>query len=147
MTFSNRFSTRLNNFLEVPSIDPDDARRRKLLNIILAFVGGLTLLVVVVSPILTIVHGTTFAEDADIYLIAVALFIGTAFLVFLNRTLPGWVASWLFLLFLLVTFIFSDSPKELVDGRSLVHIYHPDHYGKHTYCGPLSVLSWLGSLP
>ena len=113
------FSARLNSFLEVPSIDPDDARRRKLLNIILAFVGGLTLLVVVVSPILTIVNGTTFADDADIYLIAVALFIGTAFLVFLNRTLPGWVASWLFLLFLLVTFIFSDSPKELVDGRSL----------------------------
>ncbi len=119
MTFSNRLSTRLNNFLEVPSIDPDDARRRKLLNIILAFVGGLTLMVVVVSPVLTIVQGTSFAEDADIYLIAVALFIGTAFLVFLNRRLPGWVASWLFLLFLLVTFIFSDSPKELVDGRSL----------------------------
>ncbi len=119
MTLTNRFSTLLNNFLEVPSIDPDDARRRKLLNIILAFVGGLTLLVVIVFPILSIVRGTSFSKDIDIYLISVALFIGTALLVFLNRTLPGWVASWLFLLFLLTTFIFSDTPKELVDGRSL----------------------------
>jgi signal transduction histidine kinase len=119
MAASNRFPILLNRFLDVPSTDPDDARRRKLLNIILGFVGSLTIFVLLVVPILSVVRGTSLSEDLSIYLTAGALLIGTAILVILNRTVPGWIASTLFLLFLMFVFAFSDTPDQILSGRSL----------------------------
>ena len=40
----NQVKNYANKFIEVPSTDPDDARQRKILNIILAIVGFLGLL-------------------------------------------------------------------------------------------------------
>lgn len=119
MASLNKFPTLLNRFLDVPSTDPDDARRRKLLNIILGFVGSLTIFVLFVVPILSAVRGTSFSDVSSIYLTAGALLIGTAILVILNRTVPGWIASTLFLLFLMFVFAFSDTPDQILSGRSL----------------------------
>jgi PAS domain S-box-containing protein len=119
MAFLNKFPTLLNRFLDVPSTDPDDARRRKLLNIILGFVGSLTIFVLLATPILSAIRDISFSEVSSIYLTAGALLIGTVFLVFLNRTVPGWIASTLFLLFLMVVFAFSDTPDQILGGRSL----------------------------
>ncbi|MBC7875982.1 MAG: hypothetical protein H7Y59_02320 [Anaerolineales bacterium] len=119
MTLSNKFSILVNRFLDVPSIDPDDSRRRKILNVILAFVGIAALFLLVISPILSIIRGISFSVDAGIYITAISLLTGTVVLIFINRTLPGWVASTLFLILLMVVFYFSDTPEQLVDGRSL----------------------------
>lgn len=119
MALPNKYSILINRFLDVPSIDPDDSRRRKILNVILTFVGIAALFLLIVSPILSISRGISFSEDTGIYIVAVSMLIGTAILIFLNRALSGWVASTLFLLLLMIVFIFSDTPKELVDGRSL----------------------------
>jgi len=119
MTILKKFPTLLNHFLDVPSTDPDDARRRKLLNIILGFVGSLTIFILLIVPVLSVIRGIKFSEVSSIYLTAGALLLGTAFLVFLNRTVPGWIASTLFLLFLMVVFAFSDTPDQILGGRSL----------------------------
>ena len=119
MASLKKFPALLNRFLDVPSTDPDDARRRKLLNIILGFVGSLTISVLLVVPILSVIRNISFSEVSSIYFTAGALLIGTVFLVFLNRKVPGWIASTLFLLFLMIVFAFSDTPDQILGGRSL----------------------------
>jgi PAS domain S-box-containing protein len=115
-------SLQLNRITDVPSSDPDDARRRKLLNILLtgiAILSILTILVVILSYAINIIKNT---NDAWLGLgAAIGLLIGVAIFWFLNRNqkIPGWVASSLFLLFLMVIFSFSDSKVELANGRSL----------------------------
>ena len=119
MASINKVPVLLNRFLDVPSTDPDDARRRKLLNIILGFVGSLTIFVLLVVPVLSAIRNISFSEVSSIYLTAGTLLIGTALLVYLNRTVPGWIASTLFLLFLMIVFAFSDTPDQILGGRSL----------------------------
>ena len=106
MASINKVPVLLNRFLDVPSTDPDDARRRKLLNIILGFVGSLTIFVLLVVPVLSAIRNISFSEVSSIYLTAGTLLIGTALLVYLNRTVPGWIASTLFLLFLMTCHLY-----------------------------------------
>jgi len=119
---SEKFFVKLNRLTDVPSSDPDDARRRKLLNILLVGVAGLsflTILFVLLSYVLGIIKNTN-----DLWLglaSTVGLLVGVVIFWIINRSqkIPGWVASFLFLLFLMVLFQFSDSKIELANGRSL----------------------------
>jgi len=119
---SVNFSTTLSRFTDVPSSDPDDARRRKLLNILLvglAVLAVLTVLIVFISYALGFIKNTS-----DLWLgvaSTIGIVFGAAVFWFINRSqkIPGWVASFLFLLFLLIIFTFSDSRIELANGRSL----------------------------
>jgi len=122
MKSSAKFSITLSRFTDVPSSDPDDARRRKLLNILLvglAVLALLTVLIVLISYVLGIIKNTN-----DLWLgiaATIGIVFGAAIFWFINRSqkIPGWVASFLFLLFLLIMFTFSDSKVELANGRSL----------------------------
>ncbi|MGB7873400.1 MAG: hypothetical protein WBL25_03375, partial [Anaerolineales bacterium] len=122
MASIKNISSHLNQLTDVPSSDPDDARRRKLLNILLtgiAILSILTIFVVILSYAFNIIKNTN-----DVWLglgAAIGLLIGVAIFWFLNRNqnISGWVASSLFLLFLMVVFSFSDSKVELANGRSL----------------------------
>lgn len=116
--------TFINNFLEVSSNDPDDARRRKLLNILLLGVFVLTLLVIAIALIAPSdqadVEGTTLLYIAGFSLLLVA-----GVMYYVNRYWSGVVASSLFLLFLTIIFAFSDSPEEVANGRSLIFFAIP----------------------
>jgi HAMP domain-containing protein len=122
MVSLKNISAQLNRITDVPSSDPDDARRRKLLNILLtgiAILSILTIFVVLLSYAFDIIKNTN-----DVWLglgAAIGLLFGAAIFWLLNRSqkIPGWVASFLFLLFLMVIFSFSDSKVELANGRSL----------------------------
>jgi len=118
MLSSQRFSSFLNRLIDVPSTDPDDARRRKILNTILVFVAGLTL-ILMISMVFNILLGNNDTEVTELLLISIVLLIGTGLLYLMNRVVSGWAASGLFLLFLMVVFAYSDAPPQLVDGRSL----------------------------
>lgn len=112
--------TFFNSILNVPSTDPEDSRRRRLLNILLL---GVAVFPLPLIPLSLIYGGTPefSREDANTMLaIAFTVILISAVLYFVNRRISGQLASVLFLLFLCVVFIFSDSPKELVDGRSLI---------------------------
>lgn len=108
---------KLQNFFTVSSSDPDDARRRQLLNIFLAVVGLIALTAIVVD--LIIWKEQQPQEALTILIGSIVTLIGLGGLYWLNMRKSGILAASLFVLFLLLVFIFSDSPQEIVDGRSL----------------------------
>lgn len=109
----------VSQFLDVPSMDPDDARRRKLLNILLAGVAALSLLVILAATIAAF----TGLEERELLLFlyggGLAMLLSIAVVFAINRYWSGVLAGSLFvLLFTLIT-AFSDDPQQVVDGRTL----------------------------
>jgi len=105
--------------LDVPSIDPDDARRRKLLNILLTGISLLTFLTLSITAIVNII-GIVSLDKVTllIYRGSLALLIGSLIIFVINRYWSGWLAGSLFLLLFTVALIFSDDPRQVVEGRS-----------------------------
>jgi len=111
----------LEQLLQVPARDPDDARRKRLLNILLlgTLVAALLgLLAIVVDAIQN--PQTEFTRETQILLggiIAVTLGIFAIYQV--NRRFSGRLAPLLFLLLLTLLFPFTDSVDQVINGRSL----------------------------
>lgn len=110
----------LGTFLEVQTSDPDDARRRRLLNILL--------LGVLVAAVLALVGYLIFrasAQDTDDVETQFTLFgilltiVGILGIYQINRRYSGRWASLIFLLLLTGVFVLADSPEQLTEGRSL----------------------------
>jgi signal transduction histidine kinase len=113
-----------NGILNVPSADPDDARRRKMLNILLLWTIAATIafILYIFSYITLNFNSLTSHQQSDIVTLTYAnigLLVGAALFYIINRFVSGWLASVLFLVFLVVTLSFSDVPSELVNGRAL----------------------------
>ncbi len=117
----------IRSFLDVPSLDPEDARRRKLLNIMLVGLWLLSLFGLITvfladlagfhfdSPSTTVTTNTIHL----LYLTSIVLLVGITSIYAINRFLSGWLASSIFLLFLTIVFMLSDEPIEVVSGRSI----------------------------
>lgn len=121
MLRSTKLAKNLALFLDVPVSDPEDARRRRLLNIILA---GIFISLVAVLLTLFVLVGLgwlTFAEQDFIFIVgaAVAMIIGSAVIYAINRRVSGTLASALLIALLMLVLPFADSYHELVNGRSL----------------------------
>ena len=114
----------INQLLNVPSTDPDDARRRKLLNILLMGVGVLTFLAILFE-ILYRLAGAAEAEPVWIYHSLLATLVGVVIIFVINRYWSGGLASLLFLLLLTAVLAFTDTPQEVVQGRSLFMLVIP----------------------
>lgn len=108
---------KLQKFFIVSSSDPDDARRRQLLNIFLAVVGLIALIAIIAD--LIIWKEQRPQEALTILMGSIVTLFGLGGLYWLNMRKSGTLAASLFVLFLLVVFSFSDSPQQIVDGRSL----------------------------
>jgi signal transduction histidine kinase len=112
--------TYIEQLLNVPTNDPDDARRRRLLNILLlgilaaALLGLITIIVSSVSQ-----NFILNAEQQTLLFGIVILTLGLYGIYQVNRRFSGRVAALLFLLLLTTIFVFTDTPEELVEGRSL----------------------------
>ena len=112
----------LNNLFEIHSVNPDDHRRRVLVSILLAGMTVLGVLLLVLVAAFFIIDNTQFSGDTGIFigLVSIGAFIVLAIGIFLlNRYRSGPLSAWIFLILLLVTVSFADSPEHLVDGRSL----------------------------
>lgn len=109
----------LNRLEIVPSADPDDNRRRSLLNILLL---GLVVIAVVLAVLIVFSlgwEGVSF-DELLLPLVGSVAFVFLAFgIALLNHSRPGTLAAWFFLLVLLAAISFSDSPQQMVDGRSI----------------------------
>jgi len=109
----------LRQLLDIPSLDPDDARRRKLLNIMLIGVGSFALLALFFA-----IYSTIFiTENENPYArsllpMSSIILIGIIVVFIINRFWKGWLASVLFLLMLTFAMGFAMSPNILV-GSSL----------------------------
>ena len=105
----------------VPTTDPDDARRRRLVNILLLGILVFALLGLLAVIINSISQNFTLNSDQQILLAGIVMFTLGVFGIYqLNRRFSGRLAAMLFLLLLTLIFIFTDSPEELVQGRSLI---------------------------
>ncbi|HAV77367.1 MAG TPA: hypothetical protein DCX53_08440 [Anaerolineae bacterium] len=110
----------LNRFLSVPTSDPDEARRGRLLNIlVLSNIGGALagLLLIFIDSI----WGLQFNDPETRVLLVGALVasLGLLGIYRMNRRASTRLAALLYLLFLTILFIFTDNPEELSNGRSL----------------------------
>jgi len=103
----------------IPSTDPDDARRRKLLNLLLVGVGVLSLLTLLASIVLGALGFVAPQETAWLTRITVIMLITVAIIFAVNRFRQGWLASALFLIAITIVFAYADEPRQIVEGRSL----------------------------
>jgi PAS domain S-box-containing protein len=111
--------TVINRLIDVPSIDPEDARRRKLLNILLLGVGALTLFTFLVAVLATLL-GAAGQRWESIALVGatLAMLVGVVIIFAINHYRSGWLAGALFLILLVVVSAFADQAEALASGRS-----------------------------
>jgi len=110
----------IDSILNVPVPDPDDARRRRVLNILL--LGTLTATVFGIIGIIigSSTGGVLGAPETQLLLAGtIVLTFGMLGIYQINRRWSGRWAALLFLLLLTLIFTFTDSPAELSNGRSL----------------------------
>ena len=110
--------------MNIPVLDPDDARRRKLLNLILLTVTGFSLLLFVGAALAIIPRllggGGVIPDDLMLlFLGSLGMVIGGCFIFAINRYWSGVVASVLFLGLFTLMSAFSDNPEQVANGRSL----------------------------
>jgi signal transduction histidine kinase len=109
----------LERFLTISTADPNDARKRKILNILLAGTGGVSILAV----LLAIYLSATLQQQADeINIIlwgSIAMFVGILIIYAINYYYSGRLAASLFLVFLSLIFTFSDTTEQVSNGRAL----------------------------
>lgn len=108
----------INRWLEVPSIDPDDARRRKLLNILLVGVALIAVFGLAVAVAFSVTQDIV-PEVVALYQATLATLIGLGLVFLINRYWSGQLASLLFLILLTIGVSFADEPEQVVNGRSL----------------------------
>ncbi len=109
----------LNRFLAIDSADPDDARRRRLLNIIL--LGTALVVAITIPATLLAISSGTMKTGAGLALVGISIVTLAGFvgIYAINRYVSGRYATVIFLSFLMIVIAFSDTPSELANGRSL----------------------------
>ena len=115
----------IRQLLDVPSTDPDDQRRGRLLNILLLGVAALTLLAIVAMTIMSTSGGLIEPEPTLLYLGCLAQLCGIAIIFAINRYGSSQLAGSLFLLLLTAVLAFGDEPQEVANGRSLFMLAVP----------------------
>src|SRR5262245_2259465 len=108
-----------NRLLNISTADPDDARKRKILNILLVGTGTLTLLAILLSIYFFATLPEQAGETSIIFWGSVATFVGVLIIYLVNQYYSGRIAAIAFLVFLNLIFAFSDSTEQVVGGRAL----------------------------
>ena len=112
---------RLLGILEVPNQGPEDARRRRLLNIMLVAVAVGSLLTQLALLITTPLGMAGNQGEIVALEISIALaLLGAGLIYALNRFVSGEMASAIFVVLIIAIAATSDEPRQVVDGRSLL---------------------------
>jgi signal transduction histidine kinase len=109
----------LARILTISTADPDDTRRRRILNILLVSVAILCVLAVVTSLSIFFISKTDWGNILLIVLGSIVTLVGILIVYLINRFWSGRIAAIIFLGLLTIIFSFSDSPTEVSSGRSL----------------------------
>ena len=108
------------SLLSVPASDPDDARRRRILNIILLGTLGATIIGFTGIIISSSINGQLSTPQTQLLVGGIlATTLGITGIYQINKRWSGRWAAVLFLVLLTLVFIRIDSPQELSNGRSL----------------------------
>ncbi len=115
----------ISRFLAVSTADPDDTRRRRILNILVASVAILSLFAILIS-LAAIFFGWQRWDNVSLIIIGSTITILGMLIVYLINILwSGRVAATIFLVLLTVVFAFSDTPDQVSGGRSLFNFAIP----------------------
>ncbi len=111
----------LNRIIDVRPTDPEDARRRKLLNILVLGVAAVTLLALLAATIGLILGSAAgqWSEVSVLYIGGGVMLVSAAVILLINRYGSGRVASSIFLVSLTIIVAYSDVPRQVAEGRSL----------------------------
>ncbi len=109
----------LERFLTVSATDPEDARKRKILNILLGGTGIVSLLAILLFGYLILTSQLSMSELSVLLYGSIATLIGVAIIYAINVLYSGKVAATFFLVFLSIIFTFSDTTEQVASGRSL----------------------------
>ena len=111
----------ISQWLDVPSTDPDDARRRVLLNILLIGLAAAGLLALGATIAVDVAGLEWEGQDRlTAYACSVGVLIIPVVVFAINRYVSGRAASTLILLFLVAAAAFTDEPRQVADGRGLL---------------------------
>lgn len=116
---------RVKELLTVQSTDSDDARRRRLLSILLAGFILITLVAELIIGISILIGVLTVDEFGKAFLSALVFLVGAIVLFVINRYWSGLIASSLFLILLTIVCTLTDTPQNTVAGRSLFYFVLP----------------------
>ncbi len=113
--------------IDVPSADPDDARRKRLLNIILI---GMLIAVALLSIVVVLLYAFTDvppdpAFEATFPIFAAMALVGFIAIYAIGRYWSSRIAGMIFLLFLTGLLFMSDTTEEVVSGRSTLYFVLP----------------------
>lgn len=115
----------LSRFLTISAADPDDTRRRRILNILLAGIGAMSL-VALTASLAAIFLNVLSREDVNLVIIgSIVTLLGMLIIYLINVFWSGRVAAIIFLVFLTVIFAFTDTPEQVSSGRSLFYFTIP----------------------
>jgi signal transduction histidine kinase len=109
----------LNRFLTISTTDPDDTRRRRILNILVVSIGALSLLAIVISLVSVYIKAITWEDVSLIVIGSLITILGMLLVYSINAFFSGRIAAIIFLVFLTIVFAFSDTPEQVSGGRSL----------------------------
>ncbi len=114
------------SLLNVSAPNPDDARRRRVLNILLLGTMLAAIFGLIVIFIGSFSSGGISAPNNQLLLVGTLVsMVGITVIYFVNRLLSGRWAALLFLLLLTLVFAFTDTPQELSNGRSTLFFMLP----------------------
>jgi PAS domain S-box-containing protein len=111
--------SRLNRFFDIPSLDPDDARRRKILNILLVGFWCFCLIALISGIVVSLSGVGTETENSLLIIGAAGMLLGIAVIFVINRFWSGWIAASLFIFLVIGGLAFADSPEQVAIGRTL----------------------------
>ncbi len=115
----------LNRFLIVSTNDPDDTRRRRILNILLVSVAILSV-IALIAAYTSVVFKVLPWESVSLVIIgSVVTILGIIVIYLINYFWSERIAASIFLVFLNLVFSFSDTPDQVADGRSLFNFAIP----------------------
>jgi PAS domain S-box-containing protein len=112
----------ISRLLDVPTVDPEDSRRRRLLNILLLGFGALVL----AGFLIGLIAKLSGNETVDLVVVGGGvMLIGLAIIFLINRFGSGLLAGSLFVVLLTLVLLFSDSPQQVLNGRALALLTLP----------------------
>jgi signal transduction histidine kinase len=109
----------LNQLMTVSSLDAEDGRRRKLLNILLLGVTGLCVLILVFGAVYLITGNPLDAQTQLLFVSIGVTLVAIVVIYLINRYWSGPLASSLFLAVLIGTMATGDTPEQVVTGQVL----------------------------
>ena len=103
--------------MDVPTMDPDDARSKKLLNTLLVYMG-LATIIILVATLGSLVFGVYKFKDVQLLLYIILAFIVLDVAIYMLNKRSGKTASWIFLAIFTIVLAFSDTPQQIGNGSS-----------------------------